>query len=798
MPPMSGDGGDATPGNPSTWLTVLQSQYEKLSRWANGDFTADFDPAAPPPQQPARVEDLPLQDQPGALARAALEPCVGGAFFPGIEMTYISRDPALYAEPFRLKPQEPGDITQRMACPWQADFYECNTAWWPAQRPDDVMTQEGYEELLAQAQFASQGVDLEALFRHREAWDRGIGEQAGYEGPPRYAGDNDMVNKWSQLAFLVPKDGPHGEKYLVEQERGVVDPYAGMSDRQFFYLLMNIDIHPEFLPKARALAEGYLAAAAALQGELDVEDDYKFFKYTPEAFNARLNAIYLGLVNAVERYDPSKDTRFKTRAHVVERVRQLAPFNQTDGAWLHNISRVGPISEVHSLLFSIWADEAGDGVVEHNHANLYTDLMHQVGIYLPDVSSRAYAEDPNFLDSAFTKAVFQLAISQFTDLFFPEILGMTLQLEWEVVGIKQTMARLDYWNIDSHFYRMHVGIDNAATGHGAKAKRAVEMYLDQVFKIGGEQAMQAQWRRVWNGYVAFATTGNLGADLIALLQRLDDPKFLQQRMVEVVRRKAPYARYNHGVKTLNGIRVNDWFKNPEQFVAALAKSSWIDSDNPEESPFLKLLSFEGPMYKVFTPDEIELVKSWIRSLKATPPGPAPSPTTPAQLMAKLIDGLRDRAIGNAGHQGATLTGPSPADPAQTVTRPVAWWFQQDTATFMRALAMSTWVVRGNAGASPFITSLLGGGAAPAMAMIFKQALPGLGGKTGRQVVEDWINAGCPLPEPTPAAPPQAVSDLRARLESGEQIHIPRLRLDDSPSVIAAHPTGKLRGTGAVH
>ena len=31
-----------------------------------------------------------------------------------------------------------------MALPWQADFYECSTHWWPAQRPDNVVPESEY------------------------------------------------------------------------------------------------------------------------------------------------------------------------------------------------------------------------------------------------------------------------------------------------------------------------------------------------------------------------------------------------------------------------------------------------------------------------------------------------------------------------------------------------------------------------------------------------------------------------------------------------------------------------------
>jgi hypothetical protein len=46
--------------------------------------------------------------------------------------------------------------------------------------------------------------------------------------------------------------------------------------------------------------------------------------------------------------------------------------------------------------------------------------------------------DPTILDSAFQVRVFELVISKFTEEYFPEIIGMTLQLEWCVLGLKPT------------------------------------------------------------------------------------------------------------------------------------------------------------------------------------------------------------------------------------------------------------------------------------------------------------------------------------------------------------------------
>ena len=60
-------------------------------------------------------------------SKAALEACVGGAFFPGIEVSWKVRDVFRYVEPFRLDPEclSPGDISQQMSLPWQTDFVDC-------------------------------------------------------------------------------------------------------------------------------------------------------------------------------------------------------------------------------------------------------------------------------------------------------------------------------------------------------------------------------------------------------------------------------------------------------------------------------------------------------------------------------------------------------------------------------------------------------------------------------------------------------------------------------------------------
>ncbi|HTU48776.1 MAG TPA: LodA/GoxA family CTQ-dependent oxidase [Bryobacteraceae bacterium] len=816
MPLLSGDEGDCEEGRPDTWLYLLETQYAILEQWAQGKFQDDW----PPPRPITDFDSIPLADQPGALNFASLSRCVGGPFFPGIEITYIARDKKLYSEPFRFDASaiKPGDITKRMAVPWQADFYECQIHWWPGQRPDYVLNEEEFQAANSLFPYDAKDTTLNVALLKRLNWDRGVGQRLRFDDDDEsdaLPGDNDMVSKWASLGFVAPRKTDAGEVLLVETGRS---RYDGLSDREYYYMMLNLDSYPDFRPKAKQLAQQFLDDAWTLietpAPDGGVDDYLRFFPYSERALAERLEEIYAILLRDkqnAERQDPKDFTNPenpRSREEVIERIRQLAPFNQLDGVWLRNISQAGPIDEINSFLFSIWMDEAGDGNPDQNHANLYTKLLGSLGITMPPVNSREYVDNPDLLDSAFTAAVFELVISEFTRTFFPEILGMTLQLEWEVLNLWPGIVRQEAWGIDTHFYRMHVGIDNASNGHGAKARHAVAMYLDRVRQqTGSEDEVQKQWKRIWNGFAAFETLGTLSEDLRdLLLSRRDGTP--ESDLIDLVNRKRAYGRLNHGDKRIQSELINDLFEDPQLLLDKLSSDkNYITPGDPGNSGFFQKLTFDGPMYKVFTDDEIEVWRRWVVWLgskpQAQPHAPAPQPPAqppqpsaqgPAQLMAALIAALKDQQLGDAAHQRFTLKGPDPTNPGQQITQPVAWWFDQPIPSFMQALAdpANGWVTPGNPSQSRFLTQLVDGN--NAMADAYNQQAPGLS-RTWKDIATDWIRQGCPIPSPAKTETFALALALPFPPKSKKAF---RLGIYASPSERARHPRGKVLGMGTVH
>jgi L-lysine epsilon oxidase-like protein/VWA domain-containing protein len=194
-----GGGGDDMPqlnppdtGDPSDFQTdrLTDEQYGHMQRWNDNNYANDW--VGPPAPQSIVTPD--------GLDRAAIEACVGGSFYPGIEAgglppSAVANYPGLaadsrpianasnYSEAFRLDHGvvSAGDISAAMALPWQADFTDCAQNWWPVPRPNQVI-RNGTPD---------------------QGWTDGV-----------VGSLQEMVDKWNLLGFVVRQANQH-----IEAER---------------------------------------------------------------------------------------------------------------------------------------------------------------------------------------------------------------------------------------------------------------------------------------------------------------------------------------------------------------------------------------------------------------------------------------------------------------------------------------------------------------------------------------------------------------------------------------------------
>ncbi|MFD5085229.1 LodA/GoxA family CTQ-dependent oxidase [Kitasatospora sp. NPDC058406] len=302
-PSIYGDAMNLPPDSERQHVTLSPLQYRLLDRWADGDFTADHDPQAPPPRS---LDELPLARRPEALDRAALSFCLADAFHPGCELTWPMRHTTLYSRPFRVRhrdpgaprpasygpkltpeialsvdgplyAQGPGDLTRWMAVPWQTDTASCLSGYgygapgfgpkydpylptfWPARVPNHVLAEEDYDVVVDTSRPVAERL---AAFEKRRTWLRWL--PSGYLDTI-----NAMVKDFGRLGVVERRPGVEDDprfpaEMLVESEVSFPREPAPPATRNLVTLHVPLGADPD-------LGESALASAVTLAEQPDEE-----------------------------------------------------------------------------------------------------------------------------------------------------------------------------------------------------------------------------------------------------------------------------------------------------------------------------------------------------------------------------------------------------------------------------------------------------------------------------------------------------------------------------------------------
>ncbi|MET3134538.1 hypothetical protein AAKU55_004838 [Oxalobacteraceae bacterium GrIS 1.11] len=252
-PWLYGDAMNVPPADtPRQNSSLSGTQMTMLRQWAVGDFIEDYEPER---AWPTSVDEVPLAEQGDTLTRAALEFALADAFHPGCEMTWVTRLPGMYMEPFRfahaldgtISPQpaqvltsdaletpngpfagqQAGGITRWMAVPWHTDTASCRSGYvlqydpyvptfWPARVPNEVLTEKNYKIVMDYRKPLGERL---AAFADRASWIAPLGNTS-------YSDQiNNMIHHFDKL--------------------GVVESHPGPSDREHFPAVIEVeDQHP--------------------------------------------------------------------------------------------------------------------------------------------------------------------------------------------------------------------------------------------------------------------------------------------------------------------------------------------------------------------------------------------------------------------------------------------------------------------------------------------------------------------------------------------------------------------------
>ncbi|SDM31398.1 Iron-containing redox enzyme [Streptomyces sp. cf386] len=343
------------------------------------------------------------------------------------------------------------------------------------------------------------GGPMFGIFDEREAaafraWAASVqaGERPEIEISPATVGDV-RAERWSSaLARSAPAD--------------VIVAEAEPSDhRELFHRLVNIENFPNTLPLAAQRAEQCFRDAEILfvHGREGKYTDATWFDYSPRALYERAERIYWEKL--VEPYRPLEE--IPDRDEVLFRQTTYYLTYLIDGAWLHRLVGLGHDErESDGMLFSIYADEMGNGDLRKNHITLTHRVLASAGIELPHIRDEAFMEQDELPDDLYGFAIQQLCMCLFPDRFYNEILGYNLAIEMFGSGEMRLheIQKLHHHGIDTCYEQAHLTIDNFSAGHAKQAADIIVSHLDGVRRTLGDAAVAEQWRRVWRGYASFA------------------------------------------------------------------------------------------------------------------------------------------------------------------------------------------------------------------------------------------------------------------------------------------------------
>ncbi len=361
------------------------------------------------------------------------------------------------------------------------------------------------------------------------------------------------------------------------------------SSRDLFYALIHISGHYHALP----LAYRYLK-----QQFHGVNTEYA------ANFSEKYNPTQLGILlkNA-----PSTHPYPLPESALNECLAHYAPIYFTELSWLSNITQtVTSQSPLAIDLSAVYMRLSSGKQGLANSREIYHSHLLNVGKTQPALHTLAFVKQADVGDEIFDFAATQLALGQFSRVFFPEILGYTLSYCQSLSLPEQFFPDGDVVKLPDFFKARTTQRKQELSNVSAIVKAYINEFSDQT---------DALWQRIQCGFwLHQQQLERCDQQLTTHFQVGLSPR---QSVEKLLASLLPSAIGHHGKIRLGSKTLDEWFSETPfksaNFLASLLHSPYVDRAKPENSKLLTLFEFNGPMFGVLDDNGKAVLKNWLLS-----------------------------------------------------------------------------------------------------------------------------------------------------------------------------------------
>ncbi|WP_037686917.1 iron-containing redox enzyme family protein [Streptomyces durhamensis] len=332
-----------------------------------------------------------------------------------------------------------------------------------------------------------------------------------------------------------------------------------------------------------------------------------------------------------------------------------APLSLVSGAWLQWLSAPGTFEvPVVLRILALYASDVGAGHPHASRGSAFLELLRRLRLAEHAVPAARLTGDQRIPESAFRLPGLLLAMSRRPDDFRGELLGADLCLR--AVGLLPALAMVRQARpAETDWDAVDPSVPREADAE--RPDRQCRALVEELVAEDGDRAADAVRRGfAWTLGALRAWSGGLYAELVAA----GDPAF---DMAELMRLRAREGSVYHHQFQLEGKPLARWLAecrtDAYPLLDALSRSKLVKPGRASASSLVRgLVGERGPMFRVFSPEDLNVIRRWIDSLPTPSDGttvptaePAPAAAAAESAPAAAPAPAAVAAALRAGHRG---------------------------------------------------------------------------------------------------------------------------------------------------